>query len=118
MPFWTHSLLLASKRSICRSNQRKSGRWCRPRGTRIQSEATVLSNFPYARGINRIRHLYLEYAPQMQPYFVLSSHDDSASVVGSVGIRNILVADFPHDAWNDCRHQQCACGSLYRIAAL
>ena len=31
----------------------------------------------YARGINRIRHLYLEYAPQMQPYFILSAHDDS-----------------------------------------
>ncbi len=30
----------------------------------------------YARGINRIRHLYLEYAPQMQPYFILSTHDD------------------------------------------
>ena len=25
----------------------------------------------YARDINRIRHPYLEYAPQMQPYFVL-----------------------------------------------
>src|SRR6266704_3477843 len=32
----------------------------------------------YAHGINRIRHLYLEYAPQMQPYFILSSHDDSS----------------------------------------
>jgi hypothetical protein len=30
----------------------------------------------YTRGINRIRHLYLEYAPQMQPYFILSAHDD------------------------------------------
>src|SRR5215831_12132991 len=34
------------------------------------------TQFMYARGINRIRHLYLEYAPQMQPYFILSSHDD------------------------------------------
>src|SRR6266480_3941684 len=34
------------------------------------------ADFMYARGINRIRHLYLEYAPQMQPYFILSSHDD------------------------------------------
>ena len=30
----------------------------------------------YARGMNRIRHFYLEHAPQMQPYFVLSAHDD------------------------------------------
>lgn len=49
----------------------------------IQSSYAVI----VARGINRIRHLYAEYAPQMQPYFILSSHDDSESVVGSVGIR-------------------------------
>ena len=41
----------------------------------------------FARGINRIRHLYVEYAPQMQPYFILSTHDDSESVVGSAGLR-------------------------------
>ncbi len=42
----------------------------------------------YARGINRIRHLYLEYAPQMQPYFVLSSHDDSSLPIESLGARH------------------------------
>ncbi len=36
----------------------------------------------YARGINRIRHLYLEYAPQMQPYFILSSYDDLEGALG------------------------------------
>src|SRR6266571_3027896 len=36
----------------------------------------------YASGINRIRHLYLEYAPQMQPYFILSSHDDREGILG------------------------------------
>jgi hypothetical protein len=50
----------------------------------IQSTYVVII---YARGINRIRHLYVESAPQLQPYFVLSSHDDSQSVVSSVGIR-------------------------------
>jgi hypothetical protein len=40
----------------------------------------------YGRGINRIRHLYLEYAPQMQPYFILSTHDDADSVLGAVAI--------------------------------
>ena len=35
----------------------------------------------YARGINRIRHLYLEYAPQMQPYFILSAHDDTGETL-------------------------------------
>jgi hypothetical protein len=50
----------------------------------IQSTYAVIV---YARGINRIRHLYVEYAPQMQPYFILSSHDDSESVVSSLGVR-------------------------------
>ena len=36
----------------------------------------------YAREINRIRHLYLEYAPQMQPYFILSAHDDREGTLG------------------------------------
>ena len=40
----------------------------------------------YARGINRIRHLYLEYAPQMQPYFILSTHDDREGIVGQEGM--------------------------------
>ncbi len=35
-----------------------------------------IADIMYARGINRIRHLYLEYAPQVQPYFILSAHDD------------------------------------------
>ena len=39
----------------------------------------------YNRGINRIRHLYLEYAPQMQPYFILSSHDDTILPIENLG---------------------------------
>lgn len=39
-------------------------------------------NLIYASGLNRIRHLYLEYAPQMQPYFILSMHDDREGIVG------------------------------------
>ena len=43
----------------------------------------------YARGINRIRHLYLEYAPQMQPYFILSSHDDTSLPMENLGAMHI-----------------------------
>jgi hypothetical protein len=39
----------------------------------LQSGSTDIM---YARGVNRIQHLYLEYAPQLQPYFMLSAHDD------------------------------------------
>ena len=50
----------------------------------VQATNTIMI---YERGINRIRHLYLEYAPQMHPYFILSSHDDADSVLGAVAIR-------------------------------
>jgi hypothetical protein len=32
------------------------------------------------RGINRIRHFYVELAPQMHDYFLLPTHDDAAGV--------------------------------------
>ncbi len=41
----------------------------------------------YARGINRIRHLYLEYAPQMHQYFILSSHDDDLGTMRNMGLK-------------------------------
>jgi hypothetical protein len=39
----------------------------------------------YARGIALIRHLYLQHAPQMQPYFILSAHDESGKPLLNVG---------------------------------
>jgi hypothetical protein len=39
----------------------------------------------YERGINRIRHFYLEAAPGTRRYFVLSAHDDDAGVSQNVG---------------------------------
>ncbi len=41
----------------------------------------------YARGINRLRHLYLEYAPQMEPYFILSRYDDNVGIMTNMGVR-------------------------------
>lgn len=39
----------------------------------------------YAMGINRIRHYYLEIAPEMQDYFILSSSDDMQGVLNNLG---------------------------------
>jgi hypothetical protein len=50
----------------------------------IQSTYAVIT---YARGISRLRHLYVEYAPQARPYFILSTHDDSTGVTARVGVR-------------------------------
>jgi hypothetical protein len=41
----------------------------------------------YARGINRIRHLYLEVAPEMRRYFILSDHDDVPGMMVNEGMR-------------------------------
>jgi hypothetical protein len=46
-----------------------------------------LEDLIYARGINRIRHLYQEHAPEMRPYFVLSAHDDDVGVMGNAAMR-------------------------------
>jgi len=36
-------------------------------------------------GINRIRHYYAEIAPQLEPYFVESTHDDVAGAMQNMG---------------------------------
>jgi len=41
------------------------------------------ADFMYAIGINRIRHLYLEYAPQMQPYFIHATQSDPSFMLSS-----------------------------------
>lgn len=42
----------------------------------------------YARGINRIRHLYQEHAPEMRPYFILSPHDDEIGIISNMSMRS------------------------------
>ena len=65
-------------------------------------------NLIYTSGLNRIRHLYLEYAPQMQPYFILSTHDDREGIVGQEGMHPSVVADLLQYRCHDRRDQQCA----------
>jgi hypothetical protein len=48
----------------------------------------------YARGINRIRHLYLESAPHMRPYFILSAHDDREGTLGHEAMQTSWVQVF------------------------
>lgn len=37
-------------------------------------------------GMNRVRHAYLELAPDLQPYFVMSPYDDARGVMATAGI--------------------------------
>jgi hypothetical protein len=41
----------------------------------------------YGQGMNRIRHYYLEVAPQMAPYFVMPATDDPWASLAALGIR-------------------------------
>jgi hypothetical protein len=45
-----------------------------------------IEDYVYVTGINRIRHFYIEVAPETAPYFVLSAYDDVPGVRASMGI--------------------------------
>ncbi len=44
---------------------------------------SAIEDTVYARGISRIRHLYVEMVPQAEKYFVGSIHDDFAATMAS-----------------------------------
>lgn len=39
-------------------------------------------------GMNRLRHAYLELAPELEPYFVASHHDDPPGIMTTYSFRN------------------------------
>jgi hypothetical protein len=41
----------------------------------------------YGQGMNRIRHYFLELAPEMEPYFVLPATDDPWVTLAAVGVQ-------------------------------
>jgi hypothetical protein len=41
----------------------------------------------YGQGMNRIRHWYLEVAPEMAPYFVLPATDDPWVTLAAIGVQ-------------------------------
>jgi hypothetical protein len=46
----------------------------------------------WVQGLNRLRHAYLEIAPELEPYFVTSRYDDADGVVWSTVARTQLRA--------------------------
>jgi hypothetical protein len=48
---------------------------------------SAVEDITYAHGVNRIRHLYQEYAPEMRPSFILSAFDDATSVMANLALR-------------------------------
>lgn len=49
---------------------------------------TAVEDIIYARGINRIRHYYIELAPEVRRYFIQSIHDDTEGALRGMGIDN------------------------------
>jgi hypothetical protein len=47
---------------------------------------SAIEDLTYARAITRIRHLYLEYAPQLRPYLLLAVDDQSRRPMLKVGL--------------------------------
>src|SRR6266581_5803859 len=48
---------------------------------------SAIEDLTYARGIMRIRRLYLEHAPQLRPYFLLAADDERRRPMLKVGLR-------------------------------
>jgi hypothetical protein len=55
-------------------------------GTVIRLGAANTDDFGLVVGMNRLRHAYLELAPELEPYFVTAHHDDRAGVMRSYGL--------------------------------
>ncbi len=53
--------------------------------TLIQVVEDDKEDFRLMAGMNRLRHAYLELAPELEPYFVTGRHDDEASIMRSYG---------------------------------
>ncbi len=49
---------------------------------------TTIEDNTCVRGINRIRHLYVEVVPQVQDYFILSTHDDPLIYIQAMSFRH------------------------------
>lgn len=47
---------------------------------------TAVEDIIYARGINRIRHYYVELAPEVRRYFIQSIHDDTVGALQGMGV--------------------------------
>lgn len=54
-------------------------------GTFLRLSQANSDNFGQVAGMNRLRHAYLELAPELEPYFTTAHNDDIASIMQSSG---------------------------------
>jgi hypothetical protein len=60
---------------------------------------TAIEDVIHARGINRIRHYYVELAPEMRRYFIHPIHDDSYSTLLDLGTPHAKRQHLLTNAW-------------------
>ena len=53
--------------------------------TVVRLDDTIIADYGLVIGMNRLRHAYLELAPELASYFVTAHHDDEAGVTASFG---------------------------------
>src|SRR5215831_20738615 len=56
--------------------------------TRIRLSDANIEDFGLVMGMNRLRHAYLELAPELEPYFVTSHHDDEPGMLQTYSFRS------------------------------
>jgi hypothetical protein len=54
--------------------------------TLLRLSAANVDDFDLVLGMGRLRHAYLELAPELAPFFVTAHHDDPASILQSYGL--------------------------------
>jgi hypothetical protein len=54
-------------------------------GTQLRVRDAVAEDVWLVLGMNRLRHAYLELAPDLEPYFVTSQYDDERGVMQNYG---------------------------------
>jgi hypothetical protein len=62
--------------------------------TFIRVNQTGIEDMIASRGINRIRHYYTQVAPDTEPYFILSTHDDMLGYVQNFGAQASIFQQF------------------------
>ena len=56
--------------------------------TFVRVYETGLEDMIASRGVNRIRHYYIEVAPHMKKYFIMSANDDMDGILKNIGAYN------------------------------
>jgi len=54
--------------------------------TFVRVVQTAVEDTIHARGIARVRHAYLEMAPQLEPYFIHGTSDDMRGMIADMGV--------------------------------